>query len=291
MAAKKKQLKRGVKKPQSLRPRKRMDTDAHPHRSAPRALWNGYLTLGLISVPVRMYAAARERPIRFRMLDKHDLCPVSFATMCREDKRIVKREDIVWGYEYEKGKYVVLEAEDLARLRPRQNRVIDIAHFTEGSAIPTERFDKAYYLVPQGAGGRAYSLLNDAIKRSEKVAIARFTFRNRERFGALSSTGSALLLQELRYTDEMLPLPMQIPKEYYSAEEMELALSLIESLTEPFVPDRFEDMHERELRALIESKLRDQLPPPAPEALPAPTSPQDIVEALRRSIAEYPAPR
>jgi DNA end-binding protein Ku len=286
MAARKKQQKKGVKKPQSLRPRKRIEERSEAKESGPRALWSGYLTLGLISVPVKMYSAARERPIRFRMLDKNDLCPISFASVCREDNKPVKREDIVWGYEYEKGKYVVLDNDDLSRLRPRQSRVIDIAHFTELSAIPTERFDKAYYLVPHGSGGRAYSLINDALKRSEKVAIARFTFRNRERFGAISSTGAALLLQELRYTDEMLPVPAQIPKEYYSAEELELALALIESLTEPFVPDRFEDMHERELRALIESKLRDQLPPPSPEALPAPTEPENIVEALRRSISQ-----
>ncbi len=290
MAAKKQQQKTGVKKTQSLRPRKR--TEASAKESGPRALWSGYLTLGLISVPVKLYAAARERPVSFRMLDKHDLCPISFATVCREDNRPVKREDIVWGYEYEKGNYVVLEADDLARLRPRQSRSIDVAHFTELTAIPTERFDKAYYLVPQDAGGRAYSLLNDAIKRSEKVAIARFVLRNRERFGALSSTGSTLLLQELRYNDEMLPAPADIQKEYYSTQEMELALALIESLSEPFMPERFEDMHDRELRQLIESKLRDQLPPrTSREALPPPTSPQDIVEALRRSINEHPVPR
>lgn len=227
-----------------------------------RALWSGALSFGLINIPVKIYSASKDRALKFRMLDKHSLCPIGYVKVCKTDNSEVRPEDIVKGYEYEKGDYIVLSDEDFKRANAKKTSTIDIVSFTDAKDIDPKFFDKPYYIEPEKKAEKAYVLLREALKQSNKVGIARYVLREKEHIGILKPDNRMLILEQLRFTDEIRdPEDLRIPgKADYSKKELDIALELINQLSEPFKPTEFKDTFTEELKEVIETKAKGKRP-------------------------------
>lgn len=253
-----------------------------------RALWNGSLSFGLVNVPVRLYSATKERALKFRMLAKDDLCPISYKKVCREDDKPVDQKDIVKGYEIEKGQYVVLTDEDFKRANARKTETIDIVRFSHIDEIDPKLYEKPYYVEPEKKAAKAYALLRDALRKSGKAAIATYVAREKEHLAAIVPEDEMLVLHQLRYLDEIRDADeINAPsgKAAYAKREMDMALALIKSMTEAFEPKDFKDTWTGEVLSIIKQKakkkrVKARSDEPAPEA----TDMKDILEALKRSI-------
>jgi DNA end-binding protein Ku len=227
-----------------------------------RAIWSGALSFGLINIPVKLYSASKERALKFKMLEKHNLCPIGYMKICKANHKEVPQEDIVKGYEYEKGDYVVLTDEDFKRANAKKTSTIDIISFTDIKDIDLKYFDKPYYIEPEKKAEKAYVLLREALKRSKKAGIARYVLKEKEHIGILKSDGIMLVLDQLRYPDEIRDKgDLNIPtKAEYSAKELDIAIQLIDQLTEPFNAKDFKDTYTEELQQVIEDKIKGKRP-------------------------------
>jgi DNA end-binding protein Ku len=257
---------------------------------AARALWSGSISFGLVNIPVKLVSAAKERALKFRMLAKDDLCPISYKKVCREDDKTVTQDEIVKGYEVEKGKYVVLEPEDFKRASAKKTELIDIVSFSDERDIDTKLFDKPYYVEPEKKSAKAYALLRDALAKSGKVGVAKFVMRDKEHLGVLRPDGKILILDQLRYLDEIRdPEEVTLPaKADYSKKEFDLAMTLIDSQTEAFDPKDYKDTYTDELWKVIKAKAKGKLERiKEPEGV-EPTDVTDILEMLKKSLDEKP---
>lgn len=258
-----------------------------------RALWSGSISFGLVNIPVKLYSASKERALKFRMLAKDDLCPISYQKVCRDDDKPVSQEDIVKGYEVEKGEYVVLDDEDFKRASARKTELIDIVSFADETEIDMKLFDKPYYIEPEKRSAKAYVLLRDALRKSGKVGIAKFVMRDKEHIAALRPDGNILILDQMRYLDEIRDTEdIRVPaKADYSKKELELAMSLIDNQTEKFNAKDYKDTYTDELWKVIKAKSKGKLKhvkEPAGD-LKA-TNVADILEMLKKSLDEkHPA--
>jgi DNA end-binding protein Ku len=255
-----------------------------------RSLWSGSISFGLVNIPIKLYSASEERALSFKLLAKDDLCPVSYKKVCREDDKVVEQKDIVKGYEYEKGEFVVLTPDDFDRAKTAKSDTIDIVAFVDLEEIDAKHYEKPYYLEPAKKAGKAYVLLRDALAESGKVGIARYAMRDRGHIGMLKPEGNALLLIQMRYADELRdPEDLYLPEDAsYSKKELDLALSLIKSQSEEKCDlASFKDEYSDELRSIIEAKAKGQLKRIGkPERGPVPTPVSDIMEMLQKSLAE-----
>jgi DNA end-binding protein Ku len=257
-----------------------------------RAIWNGSLSFGLVNIPVRLYSASRERALNFRLLDKEDHCPISYKKVCRDDDKVVHQKDIVKGYEYEKGQYVVLEQQDFKKAAPKKTQTIDVLQFVEQSEIDPMYYDRPYWVEPDPKAHKAYALLREALTKSKKAGVARYVMHDREHIAILEPRGNTIMLMQMRYRDELRePDEVNVPgKEKQSDKEMRLALSLIDTLTEPFKPERFKDTYVEELKKVIEAKAKGKRITIDKEEAPPATSTADILKALQKSLGEAPEP-
>ncbi|MGE5540927.1 MAG: Ku protein [Bacillota bacterium] len=255
-----------------------------------RSLWTGSLSFGLVNIPIKLYSASEERALSFRLLAKDDLCPVSYQKVCREDDKVVSQKDIVKGYEYEKGEFVVLTPEDFNRAKTAKSDLIDIVAFVKLEEIEAKYYEKPYYLEPAKKAAKAYVLLRDALAESGQVAIAEYAMRDKGHIGMIKPEGDALLLIQLRFADELRkPEDLFLPKTAkYTQKEMNLALSLIKSLAEKKCDlEAFKDEYTEELKKIIEAKAKGKLTTiGTPERGPEPTPVADIMEMLQKSLAE-----
>lgn len=250
-----------------------------------RPFWSGTISFGLINIPVRLYAATQERNLNLDMLRKRDLCPINFARVCRATGEEVPLDEIVKGYEYQKGDYVVLDEEDLKRADVKKTQSIEVVEFVKESEINPDYFEKPYFLEPDRGAAKSYVLLREALRRSKKVAICKFVLRTRENLGALRAEGDALVLNQMRFQSELrepagLDLP---PSEEVNPREVEMALKLIDQLTEPFQPEEFHDTYREELEEIIRAKAQGKRPAAKGKA-PKPTAVPDLMETLRASL-------
>lgn len=256
-----------------------------------RAVWTGSLSFGLVNIPVRLYGASEERALNFRLLDKNDLSPISYQKVSQSGKKLVSQKDIVRGYEVN-GRYVVLNEEDFKRADARKVETIDIVQFADPKDIEPEYYDKPYYIEPQKKSAKAYALFRDALQKSGRVAIARFVMREKEHVGAISTDGHVLILEQLRYLDEIRsPRGLDVPqKSGYSDHEMQMAIALIDSQTRHFDPKDFKDTYALQLRRLIAEKARGRKPkvPEKEEPVEA-TDVSEILEMLKKSLEKLPA--
>jgi DNA end-binding protein Ku len=257
-----------------------------------RAIWSGALSFGLVNIPVRLYSASRERTLSFRLLDREKHSPISYKKVRREDDKEVAQKDIVKGYEYEKGQFVVLEPEDFKKAAPKKTQTMDVVQFTDKARIDPMYFDKPYYLEPDAKAARAYALLRDALKKTGKVGIARYVLHDREHIGVLEPRGDALVIMQMRYQDELRdPEEINVPSRgEYADKEMSLALSLIDNLTEPFKAQSYKDTYVEELKKVIEAKAKGKRITIAKDEAPAATSTADILKALQKSLGRDPEP-
>jgi DNA end-binding protein Ku len=254
-----------------------------------RAIWSGSLSFGLINIPVRLYSASEERALKFRLLDKYRHSPISYAKVSRETGKEVKYEDIVRGYEYQKGDYVILTDEDFKKANPKKTKLLEVVSFVDETEIASEYVNKPYYIEPDKKAEKAYVLLREAMKRAKKVAVAKIVFKDKEHIAMIKPENKALMLITLRYDDEIRkPKDINLPEEEnFSKKELELALTLIRELQEHFRASEYHDTYTEDLKKVIEKKARGEpIRIRGTEQEPRATDMKNLMEILRKSLEE-----
>ena len=249
-----------------------------------RAIWSGTISFGLVSVPVRMYSATESKELRFHFLDRRDLKPIGYDKVRKDTGKSVPSDEIVRGFEIEKGKYVPIEDEDLDRLDIELTHSIDICDFVELDEIDPIYFRKAYYLLPQDGAEKPYRLLAKALEETNKVGIAKVVIRNKQHLAALRAH-DVLILETMYYADEIRqPESVDGKAGKLQKAEVEMAKSLVENLSAEFKPEKYDDTYRKELLQLIRKKAKGQkLPEPQEEEEGEVV---DLMAALRESVEQ-----
>lgn len=254
-----------------------------------RALWSGSISFGLVNIPVRLYSGVNPHEgIDLDMLHKDDHSPIRYARICRKDGEEVPWKDIVKGYEYRDGDYVVLTQKDLDKLDTEKTETIDIQHFVDEDEIDIRYFEHPYYLEPVKGGEKAYALLRGALEQSGKLALAKFVLRQREHLGVIKTVGKALVLNQMRFpTDLREATDLKFPAENsVKPEEVKVALKFISQETAHFIPEDYKDTYTEELEDMIEAKTKGKKPKKHPSKKQADTSSKDLMAALKASLKE-----
>jgi DNA end-binding protein Ku len=247
-----------------------------------RSLWTGTISFGLVSVPVRMFSATESKELRFHFLDKRDLAPVGYDKVRRDTGEHVDNDEIVRGFEVEKGRYVPLEDEDLDRLDIELTKTIDICDFVDLDEIDPIYYRKAYYLLPQDGAEKPYRLLVRALEETGKVAIAKVVIRNKQHLAALRPWNGMLVLETMYYADEVRQPERIEAKGNLRKPEVEMAKSLVENLSDSFDPAKYDDTYRKELLQLLRAKAKGKaLPEPEPQEEGEVV---DLMAALRESV-------
>jgi DNA end-binding protein Ku len=252
-------------------------------------VWKGHLTFGLISIPMRMSAAARGERISFNQL--HNVCHsrLKQPLFCPVCNRNVERSEIVKGHEYEKDQYVLFSEEELDKIEPPSAKVMEILEFVKLSDMDPLYFDSSYYVAPEDAGVKAYKLLMSAMQESGYGAIAKLTMHQREHIVILRPGSRGMTLHTMFYSSEIRAAE-SVPTDKVELKEQEkkLANQLIESLAAPFAPEKYRDEYQENVRVMIAAKLKGQEVTEVAQPHMAPVI--DLMEALKKSLAEKHAP-
>jgi DNA end-binding protein Ku len=251
-----------------------------------RAIWSGALTFGLVNVPVKLFTAVSQKEVRFHMLHAKDGARIRMHRFCSAEEREVPYDEIVRGFEVAKDRYVTLSDEELAAAAPKASRTIEIRDFVELARIDPVYFDATYYLVPERTAAKAYRLLVEAMRRSGKVAMATFVLRTREALCCVRPLEGALAVSTMNRADEVVPISaLDLPEASAPGErEVRMAEQLVESLSAPFEPERYPDVHRERILALVEQKAAGEaIEAPAEE--PAPAQVVSLADALSASLA------
>ncbi|MXZ88697.1 MAG: Ku protein [Dehalococcoidia bacterium] len=248
----------------------------------PRAIWKGVISFGMVSIPIRLFPATESKDIGFRQLRRDTNTRVRMLRWDPVEEQEVPYEEIVKGYEYAKDRYVVIDDEDLEKLPLPTKHTIELTAFVEESEIDPVHYEKSYYLAPEDAGTKPYSLLIRAMQAKGLIAIAKVAIRTKERLCALRARGDQLILETLYYPDEIREPGESAAVDEVSEEEMEMARALIEMLEQPFDPEQYKDQYREALMTIIEAKLEGQ-ELATPEAA-APQPAVDLMAALRASV-------
>lgn len=251
-----------------------------------RALWTGSLSFGLVSIPVEIHTAVRDRGPRFRMLRKKDKSPIHFQRVAERDGEVVEWEQIVKGYEYSKGHFIVLTPEDFEKAALEKDRVIDIMDFVSGDAIDDRFFDKPYYLLPGKGGDKAYALLREAIKVSGRIGVAKFVLRSKQSLAAIEAIEDALVLSIMRFKDELASLEdYSFPSvKGVQKRDLQLAQRLIDEFASEWDPDKYTDDYRENIKKVIAAKQKKAEPELELEADPQSARVVDLMERLRQSL-------
>ena len=249
-----------------------------------RPIWSGVISFGLVSVPVRMYSATESKELRFHFLDRRDMSPVGYEKVSKESGKTVPPDEIVRGFEIQKGQYVPIEDEDLDRLDIELTHSIDICDFVDLEEIDPIYFRKAYYLLPQEGADKPYRLLARALEETGKVGIAKVVIRNKQHLAALRSHDGRLILETMYYADEIREPESVNGNTRLQKAEVDMAKSLVENLSEPFKPEKYDDTYRKELLDLIKAKAKGkELPEPKDEEEGEVI---DLMAALRESVEQ-----
>ena len=262
----------------------------------PRAIWKGAISFGLVHIPVELYPAESQKGLDLDLLDRRDFAPVGYKRYNKETGKDIDWNDIVKGYEYEKGQYVVLSDEDLKRANVEATQTIDILSFVDTEEVPPIYFEQPYYLAPTKGGDKVYVLLRETLRKAGKIGIAQVVIRTKQRLAALLPMENAIVLNLLRYGDEIRPLKdINLPdatskKAAVSDKEIKMAMSLLEDMTEPWDPMAYHDTYREDVMALVEKKIEANQtktvtqPEKDEEIRPAASNVVDLMELLRKSI-------
>jgi len=260
-----------------------------------RTIWKGSISFGLVNIPIALYPATKREELKFRLLRKSDLSPVSYKRVAEKDGKEVPWDEIVKGYEYEKGKYVVLKDEDFERVDLEATQTVDIQDFVELDEIDPIFFYKPYYLEPQKGGDKAYVLLHDALKDSKKVGIAKVVIKTREYLAGVKPEDGALVLELMHFADELADMSnLHIPKKVeVGKREMDMAKALIGSMSTKWNPEKYHDDYREALMEVIEEKVEagGKEIEEKPKKAPKPTKVIDLVSVLQKSLEETGAKR
>lgn len=249
-----------------------------------RAIWKGSISFGLVNIPVQLFTASQEKEISFVLLHKKDLSTIRYARICKAEDKEVPWNEIVKGYEYEKGDYVVLDDKDFEKVNVKKTKTIEIVSFIDEEEIDSIYYIKPYFLEPDKQAESAYSLLRDALKKSKKVGLAKFVLHNREHIGALKVHDNAIVLNELRYQNELIHADdLKIPQVKSKEKELSMAIQLIDQLTDHFNPKEYKDTYTEEIKNLIKQKSKGRPVHPKEEKRPS-TKVHDIMSLLQASL-------
>ncbi len=253
-------------------------------------IWKGHITFGLISLPVKLLAAARPETISFNQLTKGTHSRVKQVLHSAADDKPVSRSELIKGFEYEKDRYVVIDEEDIKRIQPKTAKVMEILEFVKATEIDSVYLESSYYIHPDEAGEKAYTLLFDAMKKSGYDGVAKITMHNREHVVILRPGKYGMLLHTMYYQDEVRALDeFRTNLEAVKERELAMAMSLIEGLAAQFEPEKYHDTYRMSIRAMIDAKVNGQEVVAAPVAQElAPVA--DIMEALKSSLAALKKP-
>ncbi|WP_175725289.1 Ku protein [Burkholderia ambifaria] len=261
---------------------------------APRMIWKGAISFGLVHVPVQLFPATRTVKPSFRLLDKRSMDPVGYRQINKRTGKEVTREDIVRGYEYEKERYVVLTDEEIRAANPESTQTVDILTFVDADAVSFLYLDTPYYLVPDRKGEKVYALLRDALKDSGKIGIALVVMRDRQHLGALIPVGPLLALDTLRWQEELRPLDeLSVPTEDakragVTARELTMAKKLIDDMAGKWTPDEYHDTFRDDILELVERKVRsgkiEEIEDRPAQTGRTATNVVDLTELLKRSL-------
>lgn len=249
----------------------------------PRSLWSGAISFGLVSVPVRLFAATQSKEIRFHFLDRRDQSPIGYDKVNKKTGEPVPDEHIARGFELEKGRFVELEDDDVDRLDLELTHAVDICDFVSLEEIDPIYFRQAYYLLPQDGAEKPYRLLQRALDETGQVAIAKIVIRNKQHLACVRPGQGVLVLETMYFADEIRK-PEDVPSPRLQKAEIDMAKSLIENLATEWKPERYHDRYRSQLLDLLEKKAKGKpLPEPAEEEGGEVV---DLMEALRQSVAQ-----
>jgi DNA end-binding protein Ku len=252
-----------------------------------RALWKGAIAFGLVSIPVELHTGVRDSRPRFRMLHGEDKSPVKYERVCVREDKPVPWDEIVKGYEYAKGKFVVLTKEDFKEAALEKSRTVDIRAFVKPDDIDDRFFESSYYLVPPKGSERAYALLREAIRDTGLVGIATIVWRDSQHLAALQAVGKALVLTLMRYAEELVdistfafPTTRDVRKP-----ELEMARTLVKNLEDTWDPSQFKDEYRANLMRLIKARMKGKTVELEAHEEPHKAEVIDLMERLRQSLA------
>jgi DNA end-binding protein Ku len=263
-----------------------------PAPTSQRSIWSGAITFGLITIPVGLYTATEDRDISFHQLSGKDHSRIEYKRVSSKTGREVDWDDIVKGFEYEEGKFVVFTPEEIKQIAPESSRTIDVVQFVEAAEIDPIYFERSYFVAPTKVAVKAYTLFTRALEESDRVALAKVAIREKERLCALRVRDDMLVLETMNWPDEIRePKFDQLKtKPRVSSEELKMARLLIDQLTAAFDPTRFEDSYRQRLQEAIDSKINgDEITVTAAEAPSAKVT--DLLEALKASVDQTRAKR
>ncbi|SDD10880.1 DNA end-binding protein Ku [Massilia sp. PDC64] len=265
-----------------------------------RSMWKGAISFGLVHIPVEMYPAASDQGLDLTMLDRRDFAPIGFKRYNKATGKEVSWDDIVKGYEYSDGEYVVLTDEDLRRANPEATQTIDILAFVNAEQVPLIYYEQPYYLAPGKGGDKVYALLRETLRDVGKIGIANVVIRVKQHLAALVCVGDVIVLNTLRYPDEIRPTDeLKIPAADSKAaqvteKELQMAKALVEGMSEKWKPQQYHDTYREDVMALIKKKIAANqtktLTEPEPEEeKPAKSNVIDLVSLLQASLGKKPA--
>lgn len=251
----------------------------------PATVWKGYISFGLVSFPVRLSAAARPETVHFHMLHEKDLSRVKEVFYCAEEDKPLNRDEIVKGYEYEKGKYVVVTQEDLEKIAPSTARVMEILQFVKNAEVDPIFLEKSYYVAPEEEVSKPYALLAQSMRATGYDAIAKVAMHGREHVVIIRATGDGLVLHTMYFVDELHEAnKVSTPQKDFNKRELELSEKLIQTLAAPFRPKEFHDQYRENVTEMIERKRKGQKVKATVQPKVAPVV--SIMDALKKSLAQ-----
>jgi DNA end-binding protein Ku len=254
------------------------------------SVWKGHLTFGLVSLPVRLFTAARSESLSFNQLHKSDNSRVKQVLYCQAEDKPIPRDEIVKGYEYEKGKYVVIQDEDIRKVAPKTAKVMEIQEFVKAGDVDPVYLESSYYMAPDEGGEKPYALLFEALKATKYYAVAKIAMHNREHVVIVRPGERGMLLHTMYYSDEVRRSEeFRTDTSAVSEREMNLAKMLVESLAAEFEPEKYHDTYRANLRKMIEARVEGQSVVETPETHIAPVI--DIMEALKKSLEARKPPK
>ncbi len=260
-----------------------------------RAIWKGSITFGLVSIPVALQNASRTEELKFRLLRKGDLSPVNYKRVAQVDGKEVPWNEIVKGYEYEKEKFVVLKDEDFKRVDLEATDTIDIVDFVDLAQINPIYFHRPYYLEPLKGGAGVYSLLRQVLADTNKAGISKVIIRTRQHLAAVKANGNLLVLELMRFADELVsPSAITVPAEKKTGKrELEMATTLVNQMTEEWDPERYNDDYRSALMKLIDKKVKSggKELPGTKHAPKSATNVIDLAAVLQQSLKEATGPK
>src|SRR5438067_1085960 len=253
-----------------------------------KAIWKGAISFGLVNIPISLYPATRREELKFHMLRKSDLSPINYKRVAATDNKEVPWDQIVKGYEYEKGKYIVLKDEDFRRVDIEATQTVDIEEFVDVEDVDPMFFYKPYLMEPVKGGEKAYAMLCEALDQTGKIGIAKVVIKTRQYLAAVKPEKRGLVLELMHFPEEIADVNMlNIPKREASSQEIQMAKAFIESQSHEWDPDKYHDDYREKLEDVIEEKVKH--PSAQPKAEPKPKKPTkviDLVKVLQESLTQ-----